>query len=54
MDILEQIMANKRREVEQRKKEFDVSALESERFFSRETYSLKQFIADPTKNRDYC
>ena len=49
MDILEQIMANKRREVEQRKKEFDVSALESERFFSRETYSLKQFIADPTK-----
>ena len=49
MDILEQIMVNKRREVEQRKKEFDVSALESERFFSRETYSLKQFIADPTK-----
>lgn len=49
MNILEQIVANKRGEVEQRKKEVGVNALEAERFFKRTTYSLKQFIVDPTK-----
>jgi len=49
MNILEQIVANKRKEVEQRKNEVAVTALESERFFKRETYSLKQFIIDPAK-----
>ena len=49
MNILEQIVANKKGEVEQRKKEVDVKAFESERFFARKTYSLKQFILDPTK-----
>jgi len=49
MNILEQIVAHKRKEVEQRKNEVAVKALESERFFSRKTYSLKQFIVDPTK-----
>lgn len=49
MNILEQIVAHKRKEVEQRKKEVDVKALEKERFFSRKTFSLKQFIADPNK-----
>ena len=49
MNILEEIVAYKRKEVEQRKRETDVQALESERFFARGTYSLKQFIIDPTK-----
>jgi len=49
MNILEQIVANKRGEIEQRKKEVGVNALEAERFFKRTTYSLKQFIVDPTK-----
>lgn len=49
MNILEQIVAHKRKEVEQRKKEVDVKALEAERFFTRKTYSLKEFISDPNK-----
>jgi indole-3-glycerol phosphate synthase len=49
MNILEQIVAQKRKEVEQRKKEADVKSLEKERLFDRGTYSLKQFISDPTK-----
>jgi len=49
MNILEQIVTHKRQEVEQRKKEVGVNELESERFFSRKVYSLKQFIVDPTK-----
>ncbi len=49
MNILEQIVAHKRKEVDQRKKEVGVKALESERFFSRKVYSLKQFIVDPTR-----
>ena len=49
MNILEQIVAHKRKEVEQRKKEVSVKFLEAERFFSRKTFSLKQFIVDPTK-----
>jgi len=49
MNILEQIVAQKRKEVEQRKKEVSVAELEKQRFFTRGTYSLKQFIADPNK-----
>lgn len=49
MNILEQIVAHKRKEVDQRKKEVDVKTLEAERFFSRKTFSLKQFTADPNK-----
>ncbi|HEY6955240.1 MAG TPA: indole-3-glycerol phosphate synthase TrpC [Flavisolibacter sp.] len=49
MNILEQIVAQKRKEVEQRKKEVGVTELEKQRFFTRGTYSLKQFIADPNK-----
>lgn len=49
MNILEQIVAQKRKEVEQRKKEVGVAELEKQRFFTRRTYSLKQFIADPNK-----
>jgi indole-3-glycerol phosphate synthase len=49
MNILEKIIEHKRKEVQERKKEIDVKALEAERFFSRQTYSLKQFISDPAK-----
>lgn len=49
MNILEQIVAQKRKEVEQRKEAVDSKTLEKERFFSRKTLSLRQFIADPTK-----
>ncbi|HTM91004.1 MAG TPA: indole-3-glycerol phosphate synthase TrpC [Flavisolibacter sp.] len=49
MNILEKIVEHKRKEVEQRKKEVDVKAMEAERFFTRQTYSLKQFISDPVK-----
>jgi indole-3-glycerol phosphate synthase len=49
MNILEQIIEHKRKEVEDRKKQFNVKSLERERFFKRETYSLKQFVVDPRK-----
>jgi indole-3-glycerol phosphate synthase len=49
MNILEKIIEHKRREVQQRKKEVDVKALVAERFFTRQTYSLKQFVSDPAK-----
>lgn len=49
MNMLEQIVAHKRKEVEQRKKEVDAKVLEKERFFLRKTFSLKQSISDPTK-----
>ncbi|MBO9684134.1 MAG: indole-3-glycerol phosphate synthase TrpC [Flavisolibacter sp.] len=49
MNILEKIVEHKRKEVEQRKKEVDVKTLEKEHFFTRQTYSLKNFIGDPTK-----
>lgn len=49
MNILETIIAHKRKEVDQRKKEVDVKQLEKEHFFSRKNLSLKQFITDPAK-----
>jgi indole-3-glycerol phosphate synthase len=49
MNILEQIVAHKKKEVEQRKKELSAKALETERFFARETLSLKQCLSDPVK-----
>ena len=49
MNILEQIVGHKRKEVEQRKKEVDIKALETERFFTKGTYSLKKFLLDPIK-----
>ena len=49
MNILEKIVEHKRKEVEERKKEVDVKTLERERFFTRQTYSLKGFISDPVK-----
>lgn len=49
MNILEKIIAQKKKEVEERKKEVSVRSLEKERFFQRATYSLRQFISDPTR-----
>jgi indole-3-glycerol phosphate synthase len=49
MNILEQIIAYKRKEVEQRRGEVGLKQLEHERLFARKTYSLKQFISDPGK-----
>lgn len=49
MNILDTIVANKRKEVEQRKKEISFEMLETQRFFGRSTYSLTRFLTDPTK-----
>jgi indole-3-glycerol phosphate synthase len=49
MNILEQIVAHKRKEVGQRREEVGLKQLEHERLFARKTYSLKQFISDPGK-----
>jgi indole-3-glycerol phosphate synthase len=49
MNILDQIVAYKRSEVEDRKVSTDSSALERTDLFSRDTLSLKQFLLD--KNR---
>jgi indole-3-glycerol phosphate synthase len=49
MNILEKIVEHKQKEVAERKKEVDVKTLEKEHFFTRQTYSLKNFIGDPTK-----
>jgi indole-3-glycerol phosphate synthase len=49
MNILEQIVEHKKKEVAQRKKEVDMKALETEVFFTRETFSLENFLLDPTK-----
>ena len=49
MNILEKIVAQKRIEVEQRKKEVPVSALEQYELFKKLPYSLKAFIKDENK-----
>jgi indole-3-glycerol phosphate synthase len=49
MNILEKIVEHKRKEVEERKKEVDIKALEREHFFTRQTYSLKGSISDSVK-----
>lgn len=49
MNILEQIIEYKRNEVKQKKKAAGVKALENERFFQRETLSLKKFLLNPSK-----
>lgn len=49
VNILQQIIAHKRTEVAQRKAERTVADLESERFFKRETLSLRKFILNEKK-----
>jgi indole-3-glycerol phosphate synthase len=49
MNILEQIVAHKRGEVAQRKKEVPVAALEKHGLFKKLPYSLKQFLKAENK-----
>ena len=49
MNILEKIVAFKRKEVEERKSRTSVKTLESSPGFSREVLSLKKFLTDPER-----
>ena len=49
MNILDQILSTKRKEVEARKSERPVHLLEATGFFERQTLSLKRSILDPAK-----
>jgi indole-3-glycerol phosphate synthase len=49
MNILETIIAQKRIEVEQRKRQHSIADLERGPFYKSETYSLKQALVDETK-----
>ena len=49
MNILEKIIAHKRVEVEQRKKELSIADLVRGPFYKAETYSLKEALLDETK-----
>lgn len=49
MNILETIVAHKRKEVEERKKEISLNMLQKHHFFKRATFSLKKFLTDPAK-----
>jgi indole-3-glycerol phosphate synthase len=49
MNILDEIIAYKRKEVEERKRDFPVVELERGRFFKRSTLSLKKSILSPRK-----
>lgn len=50
MNILEQIIAHKKIQVADRKKEVPLGSLEKERFFSRPALSLSKYIVDATKS----
>ena len=49
MNILDKIVARKKEEVASAKAKTSVDQLEQKLAFSRETYSLKSFLIDPTK-----
>jgi len=49
MNILDQIIEHKRAEVENRKKNISIAELKRSEIFSRDTFSLKQFLLDETK-----
>lgn len=49
MNILETIIEHKRGEVADRKKDWPIAVLEKERFFNRETFSLKKFLLSDRK-----
>ncbi|MGE5520050.1 MAG: indole-3-glycerol phosphate synthase TrpC [Candidatus Dadabacteria bacterium] len=49
MNILEEIVAHKRKEVEKRKQEMPVSELQRERYFERSALSLKKYLVHPRK-----
>jgi len=49
LNILERIVAYKKEEVRQRKREIPIQELENKPFFSREIYSLKKILSDSEK-----
>src|SRR5215211_525875 len=49
MNILDKIIAQKRIEVERRKKEVSIADLQQGPFYKAETYSLKQSLLDESK-----
>ncbi len=49
MNILDTIIAQKRKEVALRKQQTSVAELEKREFFGHETLSLKKFLLDPSK-----
>ena len=49
MNILDNIVANKKLEVRNKKSEFAVSVLEQSNFFERQTLSLHQFLLDKSR-----
>ncbi len=49
MNILEQIIEHKRKEVDQRKRERDIELLKKDRYFQRPTLSLRRFLLDEKK-----
>lgn len=49
MNILDTIVAQKKKEVAERKLQKPIAELEKERFFANETLSLKSFLLDPAK-----
>jgi indole-3-glycerol phosphate synthase len=50
MNILEEIVAFKRQEVEKKKGEMPVAELQQERYFERSTLSLKKYLVHTRKN----
>ncbi len=50
MNILDKIVANKIKEVEEAKKKLSVKQLEQKDFFSRQVYSAKEWITDQNKS----
>lgn len=49
MNILDTIVAHKRKEVALRKQQVSVAELEKGKFFGKETLSLKKFLLDPSR-----
>jgi indole-3-glycerol phosphate synthase len=49
MNVLEQIIANKKRETEELKNKAPVHRLEKSKYFQRETYAMSEFILSKTK-----
>lgn len=49
MNILDTIVAQKKKEVAERKLQKPIAKLEKERFFANETLSLKSFLLDPAR-----
>ena len=49
MNLLEQIISHKKKEVAERKKQWSIERLQEERLYSRIALSLKKFISNPSK-----